>query len=273
MNISGTTPGGRGLFTRINDELRRHARSLGANFVSNPIWNVLGLRHLITVHPLGGCPMGEDHLHGATDEFGRVFAQDGSIHEGLFVADGALLPSATGVNPFMTISALSERIAERKIQEMQGNPYPAPAARVSFAGLDPIEMTRASESELERIFRRTTTLGIDGMLNKGGAPEIDVAATDCPQRPILEGILPARSHSEHDVVGDLHRVSKNSSARKESGTPGSPATRTGGSARAIAGRDHAYQIGRHARRGQVYPAALPRSAMAGFLRHLQAGQS
>ena len=165
------------------------------------------LRHLITAHPLGGCPMGEDYLHGAVDEFGRVFAQDGSVHDGLFVADGALMPSAPGVNPFLTISALSERIAERKIQEMQGNPYPAPPRdgelrRTRSARDDAGPANRSSSASSAA----RTTLGIDEMLNQGGPPAIDVAGAHHPQRPVLERLLPARPHSEHDVVGDLHRL-------------------------------------------------------------------
>src|SRR5690606_19979012 len=100
------------VFRRMDEELRRHARALGANFISHPVWNVFRTRHLVTAHPLGGCPMGEDFMQGAVDEYGRVFAGDGSIHDGLFVADGAIVPSAVGVNPFLTISALAERIAE-----------------------------------------------------------------------------------------------------------------------------------------------------------------
>ncbi len=112
------------LFHQINEELRRHARALGARFVENPLWRFMNGRQLITAHPIGGCPIGEDYLQGAVDEYGRVFSGDGSVHDGLFVADGALVPSALGVNPFMTICALAERIAERKIQELQGHPYP-----------------------------------------------------------------------------------------------------------------------------------------------------
>jgi cholesterol oxidase len=118
--------GAQGVFRRLDDELRRHAQALGARFISSPLWALFEMRPLLTAHPLGGCPIGEDYQHGAVDEYGRVFAGDGAVYEGLFVADGALVPSALGVNPFLTISALAERIVERKIQQMQGIAYPAP---------------------------------------------------------------------------------------------------------------------------------------------------
>jgi cholesterol oxidase len=78
----------------------------------------LGLKGLITAHPLGGCPIGEGPGSGAVNEFGEVFANDGALLKGLSVTDGALLPSALGVNPLLTISALSERIAEHRISEL-----------------------------------------------------------------------------------------------------------------------------------------------------------
>ena len=34
-----------------------------------------------------------------------------AVHQGLYVADGSVIPTALGVNPYMTIGALSERIA------------------------------------------------------------------------------------------------------------------------------------------------------------------
>ena len=89
-----------------------------------PTWSVFKLGHLITAHPLGGCPMGDDYLQGAVDPFGRVFGGDGSVHDGLYVTDGSVIPSALGVNPLMTISALTERFVERKIQQLGGNAYP-----------------------------------------------------------------------------------------------------------------------------------------------------
>lgn len=83
--------------------------------------------NLVTVHPLGGCGMSDDPLYGTTNHLGEVF--DGSrggqvgnnsacgpgsasVHQGLYVADGSVMSTALGVNPYMTIGALSERIVE-----------------------------------------------------------------------------------------------------------------------------------------------------------------
>jgi cholesterol oxidase len=95
----------------------------GGDYLPNPLWKVMpdtmsasGLvpgGHLLSVHPLGGCPMGEDHKSGVVDDHGQVFRSDGSRYEGLFVMDGAIIPCALGVNPFLTIAALAYHSAER----------------------------------------------------------------------------------------------------------------------------------------------------------------
>jgi len=190
MKIEWDQVGQQIVFTRMNEELRRHARALGASFISNPTWNVFRTRHLITAHPLGGCPMGEDYLQGAVDEFGRVFSGDGSVHDGLFVADGSVIPSALGVNPFLTISALAERIAERKVQQMGGNAYPQPNPLVSMSGLDPLDVLGRSEAELEKLFRRCSTQSIDVMINQGGSPSIDVARRTIRNDRYWKGFFP-----------------------------------------------------------------------------------
>ncbi|MFI9723195.1 GMC oxidoreductase [Streptomyces sp. NPDC052396] len=58
-------------------------------------------------HPLGGCVLGR-----ATDDYGRVRG-----YPNLYVNDGALIPGSVGVNPFVTITALAERNAERVIAQ------------------------------------------------------------------------------------------------------------------------------------------------------------
>ena len=155
------------VFTVINEELRRHARALDAHFISNPLWTVTHMQTLITAHPLGGCPLGEDYMQGAVDEFGRVFTGQGDVHNRLFVADGALLPSALNVNPFLTISALTERTAERLIRSFQGEAYPAPPPQVTVHFIDSLDAIEYDEADLERIFTRVETQSSAVMVNTG----------------------------------------------------------------------------------------------------------
>jgi cholesterol oxidase len=99
-----------------------HATKLGADFIENPIWAFSPFHTLLTPHPLGGCPMGESATTGVVNHLGQVFSEDGSIHEGLYIADGSIVPTAIGVNPFLTISALTEHIAEGIITKLGGVP-------------------------------------------------------------------------------------------------------------------------------------------------------
>jgi cholesterol oxidase len=56
-----------------------------------------------TAHILGGCPMGRDASEGVIDRYGRVFGYDN-----FYIADGSIVPVNLGVNPALTITALSE---------------------------------------------------------------------------------------------------------------------------------------------------------------------
>ncbi|HEY8551200.1 MAG TPA: GMC family oxidoreductase [Vicinamibacterales bacterium] len=61
---------------------------------------------LITPHPLGGCNMAASKSAGVVDHAGQVFDCPN-----LYVADGAVVPKAIGLNPSKTIAALAEHIA------------------------------------------------------------------------------------------------------------------------------------------------------------------
>ena len=67
--------------------------------------------------------MAKDVEHGAVDEYGRVFDQrkqdqEQRVYEGLYIADGSINPTVLGINPSLTISALSLRIAENIGKEL-----------------------------------------------------------------------------------------------------------------------------------------------------------
>jgi cholesterol oxidase len=79
------------------------AKELGGELGPLP---VRGRTRGTTVHPLGGCAMAEDPSEGVVDTDGEVFG-----HEGLFVADGSIMPGPIGPNPSFTIAAFADRIA------------------------------------------------------------------------------------------------------------------------------------------------------------------
>jgi cholesterol oxidase len=95
-------------FERLRTTSKAFAEALGGRFADNPLWF---LRRVITVHPLGGAPMGRDPNEGVVDAWGNVFG-----HPGLHVADGSVMPGPTGPNPSFTIAALADRFADQIIE-------------------------------------------------------------------------------------------------------------------------------------------------------------
>ena len=63
---------------------------------------------LTSAHIMGGCRMGRDSATSVTDEWGRVHGVPW-----LYVADSSLFPRCSEVNPYLTIMALADRVAER----------------------------------------------------------------------------------------------------------------------------------------------------------------
>lgn len=123
------------VFRRVNDYLDRATEPLGGTFLKNPIWSDLLGDSVISVHPLGGCAMGDDAGSGVVDHRGRVFRGDRGeeVHDGLYVTDGSVVPLSLAVNPLLTISAISERamalLAEERgwaIDYASDPPTPAP---------------------------------------------------------------------------------------------------------------------------------------------------
>lgn len=65
-------------------------------------------------HLMGGCAMGVGPADSVTDARGRVHGA-----RGVYVADASLFPAAVEINPYLTIMALAERVAEA-VQEDLG---------------------------------------------------------------------------------------------------------------------------------------------------------
>ncbi|MEO3784525.1 GMC family oxidoreductase [Actinocorallia sp. B10E7] len=107
LTADWTVETSRAYFDRLRTTMQRIGDVLGADYEDNPLW----LRErVISVHPLGGAPMGRHAEEGVCDGFGEVFGLPG-----LYVADGAALPGPVGANPALTIAALSERMCRQMI--------------------------------------------------------------------------------------------------------------------------------------------------------------
>ncbi|MFO0757238.1 MAG: GMC family oxidoreductase [Byssovorax sp.] len=142
--------------------------ALGGTYLIDPLWTRLAGRRLVTVHPLGGCPMADDAERGVVDDRCRVYAgpSGASVHQGLYVCDGSVVPSPLGVNPLLTISAITERachyIAEERGLSID---YRAPSAHGS-AKPDPGAVGIEFDESMHGFFKIGVT---DGDFQKGYA--------------------------------------------------------------------------------------------------------
>jgi len=147
---------------RVQEEVFRDAaKKLGAEWVPNPAWRLMpkGASQtmsgpapptaITTVHPLGGCIMGDDPRSSVVDDVGRLWRSDRPAmdkvdteatdmdwkpHQNFFVLDGSVIPTSLGVNPLLTITALAERamhafnarVSGPQLAREDTSPRPAP---------------------------------------------------------------------------------------------------------------------------------------------------
>lgn len=95
-------------FDRVQDTMRRIAQALHGKFERNPLSY---LRRVLTVHPLGGCPMGRTAAEGVVSRDGEVFG-----HPGFYIADGSVMPGPVGPNPALTIAACADHFADHMLR-------------------------------------------------------------------------------------------------------------------------------------------------------------
>jgi cholesterol oxidase len=105
LDVEWSFADARSYFDSVRSTVRRIADGLGAEFEDNMLWK---LNASVTVHPLGGCPLGATPMEGVVDP------DRGEVHNypGLHVADGSVMPGTVGTNPSFTIAALANRFAD-----------------------------------------------------------------------------------------------------------------------------------------------------------------
>jgi cholesterol oxidase len=95
-------------FDRVNAVMKEIATAMEGRHRLNPHWR---LGRVVTVHPLGGCPMANTPARGVVDEWGQAYGVPG-----LYVADGSVMPGPVGPNPSLTIAAFADRMATAALE-------------------------------------------------------------------------------------------------------------------------------------------------------------
>ena len=95
-------------FDRVQATMQGIASALHGKFEKNPLSY---LQRVLTVHPLGGCPMGRNPREGVVSSDGEVFG-----HPGFYIADGSVMPGPVGPNPALTIAACADHFADHMLR-------------------------------------------------------------------------------------------------------------------------------------------------------------
>ncbi len=146
LAVDWTTTTSIDYFAAMRETMSKFAEELGAKYVDNPLW---WAKRVITVHPLGGAPMGRNHFEGVVDEWGGVFG-----HPGLSVVDGAAMPGPVGPNPSLTIAAFADRAADHALEQWPKSrrrrrrtdaTQPATGASQPTGGMSPMDANAAEQ--------------------------------------------------------------------------------------------------------------------------------
>ncbi|PCH78161.1 MAG: GMC oxidoreductase [Flavobacteriaceae bacterium] len=95
---------------KVMHKYAEKVNGFGANAITE-----IGFNMSSTAHIIGGCPMGDDAENGMVDDCFNVFN-----YPNMKIIDASIIPCNLGVNPSLTITALSE-YAMSKVPDKKGN--------------------------------------------------------------------------------------------------------------------------------------------------------
>lgn len=107
---------------------------------------------MLSVHPLGGCPMGDRFDTAVVNHLGQVRRGPHALWDNLYVLDGSIVPTSLGCNPLWTITALAERAMAHRAAPQPPLPArpPRQGIRVPQAVMRP-EAPRVGMELIERL--------------------------------------------------------------------------------------------------------------------------
>jgi len=106
---------------RVAAKVRGDATSLASDLIGTPA----------TAHYVGGAVIGDSPASGVVDPYHRVHGYDG-----LHVIDGSTIGANLGVNPSLTITAMSERACA--LWPNKGEADPRPAVGAAYEAVAPV---------------------------------------------------------------------------------------------------------------------------------------
>lgn len=122
-------------FERANETLAYAVDAVRGQYMPFPLWDKAFGNKVVSVHPLGGCSMGDDIGTGVVNDRCEVFNPAGGVYEGLYICDGSVLPGSIGVNPLLTICAITERACDHMLgmDSRESDPYQTESSEFSAA--------------------------------------------------------------------------------------------------------------------------------------------
>lgn len=111
------TPANQRVYKVTEEIIKAMAEAMGGKYVPWFTWDGFQTHKLVTVHPLGGCSMGNGPSEGVVNTKGQVFRADPAapnkqVYDNLYVMDASVFPGPVAVNPTLTIVALALKIVE-----------------------------------------------------------------------------------------------------------------------------------------------------------------